>query len=221
MTPEQRERWQALAPWHTRSIEGVELGGAWQDDGLRVRQFLARFGSTPGDVLELSCLEGAHTYALAKHCRSVAALEGRDANAQRALFVGELLGAGNVLIRAANLETEDLARHGRFDAVFAAGILYHLPNPRRLIRQCAAVSDRLFLWTHLADREEVRRIEGVGRWYAEGQSSTCGLSARSFWPTLRTLRGWLQAERYHVDTVHEEPDHPSGPAITLACTRRP
>ncbi len=219
MTGEQEQRWQALAPWYTRWTFGErDYGGDWQDDGMRVKQFHARFGLHRGRVLELSCLEGAHTTELARHCDGLLALEGRQANVERTRLVLEVLDVTNVEVSLADLETVKLAEYGRFDAVFCVGLLYHLVNPGRLLWHCQNVSNALFLWTHYSLTEE---LPG-GRWYAEDSDSpTSGLSRRSFWPTRPVLLDWLNGAYSSVEVIAEQLDHPHGPAITLACERRP
>ncbi len=219
MTPEQEQRWKALAPWRTHwSFDGA-APGEWQDNGDRVQQFLDCFGTRFGRVLKLSCLEGAHTYVLAKHVERVVVIEGRRANLLKTALVGEILGAWAELWHE-DLETAELSEHGQFDAIFCAGLLYHLRAPWRLLEQCITVSPALFLWTHYSDRNEASTSGRKGHWHAEGGSVTCGLSEQSFWMTRVCLFEELTRVGYTIKVVHEDEGHPQGPAITLACERR-
>ncbi len=100
-------------------------------------------------ILELGSLEGAHTVQLAARpgVEEVVAIEGRAANIRKAELVTRLLEVRNVRYVEANLETTDLlAQFGRFDAIFCSGLLYHLPEPWKLIEQfpqCRAFALRL------------------------------------------------------------------------------
>jgi len=140
----------------------------------------------PQRVLELGPLDGRDTVLLARECREVIAIEGRINNVTdtRDAVYGD--GLGNVDVRFDNLETCDLAVLGRFDCVWASGILYHLPAPWDLVRRIAGVSDVCLGWTHVAtDERDI--ANGYGGWhYIEDKPETSrlsGLSGRSFWLT--------------------------------------
>ena len=72
-----------------------------------------------------------------------------------------------------DLETFDLRVLGRFDAVLCSGVLYHLTKPWRLFAALAALTDRLFVWTHYwggTDGLEVRdglRVKPVREEFVE------------------------------------------------------
>ena len=99
-------------------------------------------------------------FILAQHpgVKRVVALEGREANLRKARFVQELLQIPNVEFAQANLEHADLTRVWNFDAVFCCGLLYHLPEPWKLIEQCAAVAPLLFIWTQYAAENEAHDV---------------------------------------------------------------
>lgn len=222
-------------PWVTRFvIDGVEYGGgsdAMKD--VRVDQFF-RFFPNAGRILELGSLEGGHTFNLASRPGAdyVLGVEGRRENVERAEFVRGLLGVENVEFRTANLEEADLASFGEFDAVFCSGLLYHLPEPWKLIEQISRVSPNLFVWTHYARgdvadsdlqvlkgaRNTVRN--GLEGWeYREGglKDPLSGMSPSSFWPTLDGLRDMLKTHGFEeIHLIRDNPNNPHGPAITLA-----
>ena len=54
----------------------------------------------------------------------------------------------NVTFLEADLERTPPSAFGRFDAIFCSGLLYHLPEPWRLIDAFAGASSRIFIWTH-------------------------------------------------------------------------
>lgn len=211
------------APWITRyRIGDRDYGGDAElvDDG-RIASFLDVF---PGcrTVLELGSLEGAHSFSLARRVEQVTAIEGRAANLAKAHLVQRLLGVDNVTFVEADLETAELERLGRFDALFCVGLLYHLRRPWLLLDRFPAWSDRVFLQTHFADAAE-ETLDGLpGRTYAEYGSSDplSGLSQTSFWLTLPALTARLEQNGYRVRELDRDLKHPSGPIVTLVAERR-
>jgi hypothetical protein len=190
---------------------------------VRLKWFFENFPSAQ-TVLELGSLEGGHSFALARRVTRVVALEGRGFNIHRARFVQRVLGLKNVAFHQSNLETDDLSKFGRFDVVFNLGLLYHLPAPLGLLEKTARVSDGTFLWTHYClDKDATTTQDGVpGCGYNEfGHAEPLsGLSMTSFWPTRAGLDQMLQTAGYsRIKVIHDSPDHPHGPEITLAAWR--
>jgi SAM-dependent methyltransferase len=213
-------------PWITHFvIEGVATGGDYQvvNDG-RVQQFLERFPNVR-TILELGSLEGGHTFMLARHpgVERVLAIEARAANIEKAKFVGSLLGVSNVEFRQANLEQLQLASVGYFDAIFCCGLLYHLPEPWKLISQLPLIAPSLFVWTVYANENEATvEIDGLrGREYVEGglNEPLSGLSPKSIWLTLPSLLELLKRSGYRNIEVLEKQQNPNGPAVSVAASR--
>jgi SAM-dependent methyltransferase len=213
--------------WVTKFvIDGQEYGGDYDAmHDWRLEQFF-RFFPTPERILELGSLEGGHSFSLASRpsVKYVLGIEGRPSNVERARFVQGLLQVTNVEFVTANLETTDLAAFGRFDAVFCCGLLYHLPEPWKLIEQIARVSRNLFIWTHYAREGMVdataHGLKGM-RYREFGLSYPLdGMSPNSFWPTLDGLQEMLQEYGFHeIHLIEDTPDHPHGPAVSLAATQ--
>ena len=213
-------------PWVTKfQIQDREYGGTFDamNDG-RISQFFQYFPNV-STILELGALEGGHSFGLANRpvVKRVTAAEGRPSNIRKALFVQGLIGAEKVDLVEANLEDFDLLGLGTFDAVFCSGLLYHLPEPWKLIERCARVSPNLFMWTHYAGENEAEeRVHGFrGKWYGEGGllDPLSGLSKKSFWPTLGSLISMLTRSGFRtVHLIGNELDHPQGLAVTLAAT---
>lgn len=160
------------APWITRfAIDGVAYGGSYDPNDARIPQFFERFPDVRR-ILELGSLEGGQTFLLARHpgVEQVFGIEGRASNIEKATFVRSLLGITNAEFRQANLEQTDLTTFGQFDVVFCCGLLYHLPEPWKLIQQAPQVAPRLFLWTVYAKDEEASlEVDGLwGKEYDEG-----------------------------------------------------
>jgi len=212
-------------PWITQFvIDGVPSGGDYQVvNDRRVQQFLERFPNVR-TILELGSLEGGHTFMLARHpgVERVLAIEGRLANIDRAKFIGSLLGVSNVEFKQANLEELQLPSLGRFDAIFCCGLLYHLPEPWKLISQTPLVAPSIFVWTVYANENEANiQIDDLrGREYIEGgvNEPLSGLSPKSIWLTLPSLLELLKRSGYGNIEVIEKQQNPNGPAVSLVAT---
>ena len=212
------------APWITRFvINGAEYGGSYDPSDVRVPQFFGRFPNVR-TILELGSLEGGQTFLLARHpgVEQVLAIEGRASNIEKANFVRSLLGITNVEFRQANLEQVNLTTFGQFDVVFCCGILYHLPEPWKLIQQAPQVAPRLFLWTVYAQDEEASlEVDGLrGRENDEGGTDEprSGLSPKSIWLTLDSLLELVRRSKYRTIDVIEKATGPYGSTVTLAAS---
>ncbi len=199
-------------------IDGHAYGG-WRDftDDHRITDFVERF--LPGRVLELGCLEGAQTAELSRRGYAVTALEGRAENVARARWILRRLGIEADVLEA-DLESVPLSGFGHFDVVFCSGVLYHLPEPWRLIEQMPRVAPALYLSTHFADREETVVDGRPGRWFQEGgrEEPLSGLSERSFWFTKDALLAELRAHFGRVELIREF-QHDNGPLMSVAAWR--
>jgi len=220
------EKFTKLGPWiYQFQIDGQIYGGGISAVGdVRVERFL-RFAPRVETILELGSLEGAQSFVLAQHpgVKRVVALEGREANLRKARFVQGLLGIPNVEFLQANLEHCDLTGFGKFDAVFCCGLLYHLPEPWKLLERLPTVAPRLFIWTQYATDEESRDISGGlrGKTHVEGgpDEPLSGMSPTATWLTLDSLRDVLAASGYQkIDVIHDDPAHANGPAVTIGAT---
>jgi hypothetical protein len=221
-----REKFDAVGPWFTRyEIEGLTLGGANSyDDDRRVDLFF-KWLSQPHTILELGSFEGAHSLQLAapQFVERVVGLEGRPENIARGRLATALLGRGNIEFIQMDLdEPAMLSQFGRFDAVFCAGLFYHLARPWTLIENVAGVTDRFFLDTHYSLANEVR-VEGYeGAYYDEGgyTDPLSGLSEASLWLTLPCIDETLQRSGFcihHKETVADWAG--AGPRVHLAAVK--
>ena len=220
------EQFAKLGPWtYQFQIGGKIYGGGISAEGdVRVERFF-HYAPEVKTILELGALEGAHSFILAQRpgVERVVALEGREANLHKARFVQNLLEVRNVEFIQANLEHTDLARVGKFDAVFCCGLLYHLPEPWKLVEQLAPVAPVFYIWTQYAREEEARDVgPGLrGKIHIEGgeDEPLSGMSATATWLTVQSLRDLLRASGYkQVDVIYDDPAHPNGPAVTIGAT---
>ncbi len=215
-----------LAPWIFRfRIGDADYGGHVSAVGdVRIHHF-HEFATEATTILELGALEGAHTFMLVEepHVQRVLALEGRAANLRKALFLKGVLAAEKAEFLQANLETDPLS-YGDFDAVFCSGLLYHLPEPWKLIERIAAVAPKLFLWTMYSDDVSADLVvDGFrGRRQVEGGADEplSGLSDHSIWLTLGSLIEALTRSGYRrVEIFQNDLAHPAGHAVTLGAAK--
>jgi hypothetical protein len=215
-----------LAPWIFKfRIEGTDYGGEISAAGdPRVEQFFC-FAPTAETILELGSLEGAHTFLLAEHrgVKRVVALEGRERNLRKARLIQGLLQVRNAEFAQANLEESDLSAFGEFDAIFCSGLLYHLPEPWKLIERLPAIAQSLFIWTHYAPDADAEVISNGlrGKIFVEGGSEEplSGMSPTSMWLTLGSLIVSLTKSGYRsIHVIHNDLTHSNGPAVTIGAT---
>ncbi len=215
-------------PWITHFlIDGVESGGQFRAlDDPRIDQFFEHFPNVR-TILELGSLEGGHTFVLARRpgVERVLALEARVSNIAKARFVQKLLQIDNAQFVEADLEKSDLTRFGTFDAVFCSGLLYHLPEPWKLIEQIPRITPRLFIWTHYADDPHANVVFGDlrGKEHMEGGPGEplSGMSAKSLWLTLDSLLKLLTSAGFEtVQILHNDLKHSNGPAVTITALVR-
>lgn len=212
-------------PWVTGvEIHGEVYGRATRHKSPRLGEFFRSFpGASKGRVLEPGSLEGAMTLELARRAREVIGLEGRPRSVERAEFLRDLFGAENVAFHVADLEREDPARYGEFDAVFCCGLLYHLSRPRAFVERLAAISPNLYLDTQYARPEwDLAEREGLRGWVRpeDPLDPQSGLSETAFWPTLEELYRLLFESGYDsIETLARLPDNRHGPRIHIAASR--
>ena len=217
------EEFAKLGPWiYQFQIDGRAYGGRISAVGdVRLERFF-EFAPQSATILELGALEGAHSFPLAQHpgVTRVVAVEGREANLRKARFVQELLQIGNVEFVRANLEEAELTAFGKFAAVFCCGLLYHLPEPWKLLAQLPAVAPLLFIWTQYCADNEARDVgNGLrGKTHIEGGADEplSGMSPTATWLTLDSLCDLLRASGYKtIELIHDDPAHANGPAVTI------
>ena len=210
-----------LGPWWFRfELRRQGFGGSIPRDTEKVATFfewLERCGSSVSTVLELGSHEGSHSLQLAERpgVSRVLGLEGREDNLARARFVQRAYGSETIEFRHANLEDFDVSELGKFDAVFCAGLLYHLGEPWRLIERLAPITCWLFLDTHYSATDgSVLGVPYRGCWQREGTDPLSGLSSFSFWLSFRQLVSVLLDHGFAIRFVRDM-DSPNGPRVWM------
>ena len=149
-------------------------------------------------ALDLACLEGMYALELAQRGAEVMAIEGREANLEKARFAARTLGL-EVDFRLADVRDLDRGSHGEFDVVLCLGILYHLdaPDVFTFVERMAAVCTRvLVIDTHVAlDAPETRTHDGWvyrGRTVAEhSPESSEGERLEALWSSLDNPKAFV------------------------------
>jgi tRNA (mo5U34)-methyltransferase len=127
----------------------------------------AHFGSRLGGIecLDIGCHEGFYSLAMARRVRSVIAVDARTENLRRARFVAEAMGVRNILYRQGRVEDlaagfPDAGPARTFELTLLLGLLYHVEDPMRCLRQVAAVTGELCV----IETQVVDEVEGWAEW---------------------------------------------------------
>ncbi len=123
----------------------------------------AHFGGRLRDVecLDIGCHEGFYSLAMARRgVRGVVGIDARQENLDRARFVARAMGVDRIVYRQGRVETlaEDQCR--TFDLTLFLGVLYHVEDPMRCLRQVAAVTGELCI----LETQVVDEVEGFAEW---------------------------------------------------------
>lgn len=176
--------------------------------GNKANNFLIYKRLEPKRVLELGPYDGTDTVYLSQLCNELITIEGREIN-----YIETLKKApSNVKVIFANLETFDLNSLGRFDCVWASGIIYHLPEPVKLLTQISDITDNCLGWTHLTPVETVNSFRDgyLGKEWPEGEGDLAGLSEQSWWFTpFEFQRAWFDLG-FTCNYTSEITQHPNG-----------
>lgn len=131
----------------------------------RIPWFLDQIGDCTGyRALELGPLEGGHTHILEKSAvKSVVAVEANQRAFLKCLIVQNALSMKKAHFLLGDFqEYLAAAQPGSFEITIASGVLYHMRDPARLIKNLCRVSTQaILLWTHYYDAELIRQNPAV------------------------------------------------------------
>jgi ubiquinone/menaquinone biosynthesis C-methylase UbiE len=216
-----------LKPWINKFIvDGKEYGGTRFDPRIdfRLPLFFEAFPNVR-TVLDLGCLEGAESLRIASHpsVKHVVGLDVNPHNLEKANFVKQIYKADKIKFALANLELASLTEYGWFDVAFCCGVLYHLPEPWKLVEQLALVTDNVFLWTQYSGQQQANVLRnGYRGWlYAELPGAPeAGASPESFWLTRGDLQDMFRQYGFtSIRFVHEAPEPHRKPSVTLVARK--
>lgn len=160
----------AITGWTVKfNCDGVSVGGALEglENDQRITWHMDAIGGVLGKrILELGPLEGHHTRSMIESgAREVVAIEGISDCFLRCLIVKEAFHLDRALFLFGDFCQYASETAEAFDAVLAAGVLYHQTNPAKLIHDLARITDAVMVWSHVAGESHPGGTEG---------SVTCG-----------------------------------------------
>ena len=192
----------------------------------RLVKFDKEFPVRGKQVLELGPLEAAHTITLKMlGAASVVSIEGQVDNFYKCCMISNLLSLQDCHFFYDDIEMiseKFLKKLGEpFDVCLCCGILYHLTKPWELLKKLAAVTDRLFIWTHVASdtypaTKNCIEKHYIGRYYTEVPGHMLsGLSPKSFWPYRSELLSMLEDAGFINNKILEEGVNEAGQSHIL------
>ena len=92
---------------------------------------------------DLGCSEGSTTFGISQMGSTVYGVEGRADGVERAKVLQQIIGFERTHFSVGNVDHEESYRQG--DAIFNAGVLYHLEDPVTCLERCAE-NARLFIY---------------------------------------------------------------------------
>lgn len=124
----------------------------------------AHFGSREQDLecLDIGCHEGFYSLAMARRGMNVIGVDAREENLKRARFVARAMGIDNVEYREGRVETLSGELDRTFPLTLFLGVLYHVEDPMRCLREVAAVTGEMCV----VETQVVDEVEGTAEWGA-------------------------------------------------------
>lgn len=112
------------------------------------------------DCLDVGCHEGYYAVDLAPRVHRVRGLDFRAESVEKARFVAAALGLDNCAFEQADVEDLSRRTHGRYPLTLCLGLLYHLENPMRAIRNLFDVTAELCV----IETQVVDEVVGETEW---------------------------------------------------------
>jgi hypothetical protein len=197
-------------------------------------------------ILELGPLEAAHT-CMAHHfgAKSILAVEGNARAYLKCLIVKELYSLDRARFLYGDFVRFMEQCPSRYDLILACGVLYHSREPLRLLQLVGQQSNRVMLWTHHYIEARYRDIlgDGYGARFphphtveqagyrcaaheyryghaVEDMAFPGGTAPTAILLAKQDIIGFLRHLGFaRIETAHEQPDHPNGPAISMCASR--
>ncbi len=179
MTPQQiQEQIAVLGPWfyefdlgeglRTKSELPPEVRAIFETRLTMVSGVVqGHFGDRLADIqcIDVGCHEGFYSMAMAAlGVPRVVGIDVRDNNLAKARFVAAAKGYAGIEFQAGNCEELSADKFGQFELSLFLGILYHLENPMRCLRNIAALTKELCV----IETQVVDEIVGATEWGSRG-----------------------------------------------------
>jgi len=115
-------------------------------------------------IVDIGCLEGYFSIECALQGAEVLGIDGKLLNVRKCEFVRSVLGVERATFALGDAMNVTRESSGRFDAVLALGLLYHLDDPYTFLGNVAALCTGFaVIDTHVALEDQPERIKG-GSW---------------------------------------------------------
>ncbi|BCO47484.1 hypothetical protein MINTM002_31580 [Mycobacterium intracellulare] len=142
-------------PWF-KSAHGV-LETVFPGDKSRIR------------LADVGCLEGGYAVEFARMGFQVLGIEVRESNIAACNYVKSKVSLPHLTF--VQDDAFNIASHGRFDAVFCCGLLYHLDHPKQFLEILSSVTNKLLiLQTHfslISHSDAMFRVPTRVRWFVD------------------------------------------------------
>jgi hypothetical protein len=226
-------------------FDHLKVGGVPLFQDGRIAWALSVLGGAIGkNILELGPLEAGHSYMLERAGAAVVtSIESNSRAYLKCLVVKEIMNLARCRFLHGDFIPYLENSQQKFDLVVASGVLYHMKDPVQLLKLIAGRTDKMFLWTHYYDADIINSKPYLKSKYVSqemvevggksiplhrheyqtmlAEKSFCGGNeAHSKWMTRDGLLHTLQTFGFTKLEFHgETPDHPHGPALSIAATK--
>lgn len=236
------DMFKTMSGWTTEfEVDGVRVGGdAILSKDPRMTWHMERIGGVKDKtILELGPLEGGHTKMMIEAgAKKVVAIEGLSDCFLRCLIVKEAFNLKNAEFWFADfckIVPEEFLPD-KFDAVLAAGVLYHQKNPAKLIFDLASITDTVMVWSQVANDIHpggrtgfVEAYENVyyGKWNNYGgirtiSESYCGgLNEEAFWMFPEEMKDCFEEAGFGHIVEKESGPTPHGDCLLFVASKKP
>ena len=224
----------ALLPWHCFTVDrrGRPFGRpAWsgkrdapeQIPDRRIELFDQRFGLGDSHVLEVGCFEGIHTIALCDRADRVTAVDARIENVVKTIVRCSMFRRHPTVLTCDLERPGDAAQWLQADLCHHVGVLYHLSDPVRHLRELGTWIGRgLMLDTHYSAPESTDGSYDVDgerfpfqRFGERRADPFSGMESHAKWLTLDDITGVLRASGFDAVEIVERRDERNGPRVLL------
>ena len=114
------------------------------------------------ECIDIGCHEGFYSLAMTRLGMRVTGVDARDENLRRARFVAGAMGVTGVAYRSGRVETLVVEENRQYPLTLFLGVLYHVEDPMRCLRQVAAVTGEMCV----IETQVVDEVEGMTEWGA-------------------------------------------------------
>lgn len=179
-------------------------------------------------VLEIGCFEGNHTIGLTRCAKRVTAVDGRIANVVKTIVRCAMFGESPAVFKC-NVEARPLDVSAlQADVVHHVGVLYHLKDPVRHLRDLGAIARvGLMLDTHYAldgDATATYNVDGKDYRYKRYEEfgladPFSGMHEQSKWLRLDDILGLLAEAGLTDVRVLQQRNERNGPRMLVIAAR--